>query len=604
MTVNFSGMSPGHVFGLFLVLIINLILTWKCSSSGLPCPTVCSCFLDTRGRKVVSCNQGGLTTIPFKEMESKIEIINVSAPEYNSNTLTMDPTIQDFKFLEEIHITRSNIPELGIHLFWDLKKLHILNLSQNNITQPLDVSFRGLSNLKELYLDDNRIHSLPSGTFRYLSSLKILSLQRNRIREMMPRMFEELGKLQVLKLSGNYLRELNPESFKDVLQDLRVLECQECSLDKINVQVYGYLPHLTHLDVGYNELELLVSEDFSNLTNLKYLGLERNKLSSLQNEQFVYASGLRKINLTKNRIFSISPTAFLNLINLTDLDLSHNKLENVDVTILQPISANLQKLSLSGNHIPIIKLKALLKTVPSLRNLQLNQAGLTNIPLDLLPDKLSVLGLSGNFLTFIIPEAIPATLLELDLTKNLFSGLSDGFLQRIEYVIRLSLDRNPWACNLCHIVPMLERVNVSNVLRNLKCKYPYRLEGRLLGELQTTDLNWCNAPEFSGDANYFLTENNNDKIRIIAATASIVLLLLTGIVMLSAFCYTRRHAAKYYTNEEKRTGETEAIFDNQSALFGDEKELSFKFPMDYSQKKITIATIDEELKKEPIINGA
>ncbi|KAF5294194.1 hypothetical protein FQR65_LT10905 [Abscondita terminalis] len=597
-------MSTRHVLGLFLILTINLILTWKCSSSAIPCPTVCSCFLDTRGRKVVSCNQGGLTTIPFTEMESKTEIINVSAPEYNLNSLTMDPTIQDFQNLEELHITRSNIPELGVHLFWNLKKLNVLNLSQNNITQPLDMSFRGLNNLKELYLDDNRIHSLPSGTFRYLSSLKILSLQRNRIHEMMPRMFEELGKLQVLKLSGNYLRELNPESFKDVLKDLRVLECQGCSLSQINSHVYGYLPHLTHLDLGYNELELLLSEDFSNLTNLKYLGLEGNKITTLQDKQFIYARGLRKINLTKNRISVINPTTFTNLKNLTELDLSYNKLEHVDVTILEPISRNLQKLSLSGNHISIGNLKILLKSVPSLRNLQLAEAGLTDVPVDLFPAKLSVLSLSGNFLTFIIPEAIPATLLELDLSRNRFSGLTESFLERIEYVIRLNLDKNPWACNLCHIMPMLERVNVSNVLGDLKCKHPYRLEGRFLGELHTSDLGWCNSPDFSGGANYFLTDNNDDKIGVIAATASILLLLLTGIVMLSAFCYTRRHAAKYYTNEEKRTAETEAIFDNQSALFGDEKELSFKFPMDYSQKKITIATIDEELKKEPIINGA
>lgn len=217
-------MSTHRVIQLFFVLTINIILTWLCSSRAIPCPSACSCFLDNRRRKVVACNHGGITEIPFREMESKTQVIRVTAPEYNYNTLTMDPTIQDFQNLEELHITRSNIPELGVHLFFPLKKLAVLNLSQNNITQPLDEGFRGLQNLKELYLDDNRIHSLPSGTFRYLSSLKVLSLQRNRIQEMMPRMFEQLGKLQVLKLSGNYLRELNYESFKDVLQ-VRFTNC-------------------------------------------------------------------------------------------------------------------------------------------------------------------------------------------------------------------------------------------------------------------------------------------------------------------------------------------------------------------------------------------
>lgn len=214
----FFRMSTRHILGVFFALTINFILSRLCSSSAIPCPTVCSCFLDSRGRKVVSCNQGGLVSIPFREMDPKSEVIKISAPEYNLNVLAMDPALQDFYNLEELHMTRSNIPELGTHLLWTLRKLTVLNLSQNNITQPLDESFRGLNNLKELYLDDNRIYSLPSGTFRYLLSLKILSLQRNRIQQMMPRMFEQLGKLQVLKLSGNYLRELNPESFKDVLQ--------------------------------------------------------------------------------------------------------------------------------------------------------------------------------------------------------------------------------------------------------------------------------------------------------------------------------------------------------------------------------------------------
>ncbi|KAK5646507.1 hypothetical protein RI129_004971 [Pyrocoelia pectoralis] len=597
-------MSRDHVSGLLLVLTINSIFPWMCSSSAIPCPTVCSCFLDTRGRKVVSCNQGGLTAIPFKEMESRIELINVSAPEYNLNTLTMDPTIQDFKFLEEIHITSSNIPELGVHLFWNLKKLSVLNLSQNNITQPLDASFRGLSNLKELYLDDNRIHSLPSGTFRYLLSLKILSLQRNRIREMMPRMFEELGKLQVLKLSGNYLRELNPESFKDVLKDLRVLECQGCSLHKINTQVYGYLPHLTHLDLGYNELEMLSTQDFSNLTNLKYIGLDGNKISALTADVFIHARGLKKINLTRNRISRINPGAFNNLNNLTELDLCYNKLENVDVTILEPIAENLQKLLLSGNHISMTNLRSLMTSVPQLRNLQLAEAGIYDIPVHVFPETLSVLNLSGNFLTALTSDAIPATLLDLDLSKNRFGGLSDGFLQRVEYIIRLNLDNNPWSCDLCHIVPMLERANVSSILRDVKCKYPYRLEGMLLGELRSSDLNWCSTPEFSGDVNYFLTGNEDGKVGITAATVAILLLLLAGAVGLIVICHGKMHAAIYYTNEEKRTAETEAIFDNQSALFGDEKELSFKFPVDYPQKKIAIATIDEELKKEPIMNEA
>lgn len=181
------------------------------------CPSECSCYLDHKGRMAVSCAEGGLTgPITLENVNTSTEVLRITAPETNPNTLTMSPAFQQFLQLEEIHITRSQIPQLGQHFFWGLKKLDILNLSQNSILQPLDHNFRGLSNLKELYLDDNQISSLPSGTFRYLHSLKILSIQRNRIREMTPRIFLEIGRLRVLKLSGNNLGELNPDVFKDV----------------------------------------------------------------------------------------------------------------------------------------------------------------------------------------------------------------------------------------------------------------------------------------------------------------------------------------------------------------------------------------------------
>lgn len=359
---------------------------------------------------------------------------------------------------------------------------------------------------------------------------------------------------------------------------------------------------MTHLDLGYNEFESLSSDDFCNLTSLIYLGLEGNKIFTLHDEQFVHAVTMKKINLSKNRIYRISPAAFLNLPNISELDLSYNKLEDLDKTCLEPISNTLQKLSLSGNHIPTSVLRTFLKGAPGLRDLQLADAGLTDVPPGLFPERLGVLNLSGNTLSFLLPDSVPEALLELDISRNRFKGLSDDFLQRIEFLTSLNLERNPWACDLCHIVPMLERANTSAALRDVKCQTPYIYEGRSLGALQMTDLNWCTSSSFPDGANFFLT-GDDDRIGIIAATASILLLLLTGIAVIGAFCYSRRHAAKYYTHEEKRTAESEAIFENQSALFGDERELSFKFPMDLNEKKISIATIDEEFKKEPIVNG-
>lgn len=197
-------------------LLLFLLSTYFYSSAS-KCPPKCSCYLDSKGRKTVECKEGGMIgPLTLVDVELNTRVLRITAPEDNMNSLQMSPDIQSFKKLEEIHITRSNVPILGKYFFYGLNKLEILNFAQNNITQILDHNFYGIVNLKELYLDDNTIFSLPSGTFTFIADLKVLSIQRNRIKELMPRMFLGLKKLKVLKLSGNYLRELKPEVFEDV----------------------------------------------------------------------------------------------------------------------------------------------------------------------------------------------------------------------------------------------------------------------------------------------------------------------------------------------------------------------------------------------------
>lgn len=194
-----------------------LFLACLCGPLSALCPSRCTCYLDNKGRNTVSCSEGGIIgTLDLFNMSADTEVLKITGPDDNRNQLTMSPVFHNYKKLEEIHITRSNIPQLGMHFFYELKKLDVLDLSQNNITQPLDHNFRGLLRLKELCLDDNRINSLPSGTFRFLQELKVLSIQRNRITMLMPRTFLAIGKLKVLKLSGNNLKELNPVVFEEV----------------------------------------------------------------------------------------------------------------------------------------------------------------------------------------------------------------------------------------------------------------------------------------------------------------------------------------------------------------------------------------------------
>ncbi|CAG9771869.1 unnamed protein product [Ceutorhynchus assimilis] len=580
-----------------------ILLALMASCSLALCPTKCSCYLDLKGRKTVLCKEGGyIGALNLNNISTDTQVIKITAPDDNNNMLTMSPAFQGYKQLEEIHITKSNIPQLGKLFFWGLKKLDVLNLSQNNITQPLDHNFLGLDKLKELYLDDNRIQSLPSGTFRHLRELKVLSIQRNRITEQASRMFMEIGKLKVLKLSGNNLMELNPEVFRDV-QELRHLECRGCALKKFSKDLYHLLPHLQFLDIGDNEIRTIHADDLRNLTNLKNLKLDGNRIAVLHDNTFCNQPALKRLSLGRNEITKITSNAFVELYNITELDLSYNKLEKIHEGAFEVISGTLEVLDLSGNQLKMHTLKEI-AFLDNLKELKLSSCGIMEVDnIKMFPNRLESLDLSNNHISIINTEFLPlASLHRLDISANRIRGIDEFNLQRLDKLKSLGLNNNPWSCDLCYIVPLLERANRSGTFSDIICQTPYTVRGKTLGMLQKAELTWCTAASYStGDADFFLISSDG-KIGIIAASMSVCLLFLTILAIIGALCYSRRHAARYYTHEEKMAYEGEHIFDNnQSPLFCD-GELSFKFPLD-GEKKMSIATIEDIKKEHSITNG-
>jgi hypothetical protein len=129
------------------------------------------------------------------------------------------------------------------------------------------------------------------------------------------------------------------------------------------------------------------------------------------------------------------------------------------------------------------------------------------------------------------------------------------------------------------------------------------VEGRKLGVVRMSELTWCTVPsQGSGDANFYLL-GEDGQLGLIAAGTSVSLLLLTVVGILGVLLYSRRHAAKYYTHEDKLAMDGDSIFDNHSPLFCDERELSFKFPLEGGERKLSVSTIDEIKKEHAITNG-
>lgn len=372
-------------------------------------------------------------------------------------------------------------------------------------------------------------------------------------------------------------------------------------MTELNNEIFHLLPHLGHLDLGDNEIKTLPNEKLRDLISLKHFDLDGNHISVIYDFTFVHQQILERLNLARNQITRISHGAFKDVRNLTELDLSHNKLEKFN--FLETLTESLQVLVLNGNQ---FKLDALdvLTNMSVLGTLRLAECDLTDIYANIFPPTLSVLDLAGNHLSVLSKEVLPPYLQQLDLSRNRFRGLGKDVLCFLDNTPRLKLENNLWSCDLCYIVPLLERVNKSAIFRDIICSSPYIMKGKKLEMISKKELTWCAVPSYSvSDANFFLI-GEDSRIGIIAAGTSVFLLVLTVFAIIGALCYSKRHAARYYTHEDKLAREGESIFDdpNHSPLFCD-GELNFKFPLDSGDKKISIATIDELKKEQMITNG-
>ncbi|KAJ8968719.1 hypothetical protein NQ317_019860 [Molorchus minor] len=541
----------------------SLILLWLSSSNAL-CPTSCNCKQTDKGLRKVSCTRGGMRDpIPTSEMDIDTEVLEISAPVDNHNTLSMTSIFQQFKHLQEVSIRRSNIHQIAMHAFWGVPSIKMLDLSFNSISAVFDHNFRGLVNLLELNLDDNRILKLQIGAFKHLTELRILSLRRNLLEELVPRIFSKLAKLHVLKLSENKFEEIDPEVFKD-LPDLHVLELRGCGLKRINTQLYHLLPYLSHLDLGNNQFQFLAEDEFQDLHRLHSLKLDGNLLPVILEKTFVNQQQLRYLCLARNRLAKITDTAFFNLTNLVEMDISFNKLSKLESFALRHVADTLQRVW----HLEVAHVK------------------LKYIPDRFFPDRIKKLNVSFNNLTSFSVQTIPRQLQELDISNNQLQGLNDSVIIKLETLKFVNLSGNPWSCSLCHITSILFRVNKTDLFKNFTCASPKNLQGKQLTSLRLEDVTTCNSKHKEDDSSF-----SNNKLGLIIGLVCIVIFGICSIVFVVCSC-VRRHS-RNLERQRKRVAENAGnSLGTATAIFCKE-EISFKFPLDLTERKMSVSTIDE-----------
>lgn len=391
-----------------------------------------------------------------------------------------------------------------------------------------------------------------------------------------------------------------------LLQELKIFECRRCGLRNINPQMYNLLPHLTTLDLGENDFQYLPYDEFQDLHKLKYLWLDGNHLSVVLEKLFVVQRQLERVSFARNRLAKVTNTAFFNVTTLQELDISFNSLYRLEPLIFHPLAESLQKLWISGNKIPVTDIKDVLHTIGHIRHVELAYMKFSEIPPDMFNNpKLQYLNLAGNNLSTIpieIFKSLP-NLIELDLTRNQFTGFSERIMTKLERIPIIHLQHNPWGCDLCNIVPMLHRLNktVGKNFKSLKCASPRSLAERTLSTLHESDLKWCGEPDELDEENTLTNIFKKHGLVIIIVVTSLgVLVILVGTIAIVRVCCFKRTTPNFYFEEDKRHSSQnqtqETVIDAATTVFGQNGEISFKFPLEMAEMKMSVSTID--VKKE------
>ncbi|KAJ8785767.1 hypothetical protein J1605_006727 [Eschrichtius robustus] len=254
-------------------------------------------------------------------------------------------------------------------------------------------NLEGNKYITHMDLRDNRLTDLDLSS---LCNLEQLHCERNQLRELTLSGFS----LRTLYASSNTLVEHIP---------LEVLDIQHNLLTRLPDTLFSKALNLESLPSACTGEE--------SLSALQLLYLTNNLLTDQCVPVLVGHPHLRILHLANNQLQTFPASKLNKLEQLEELNLSGNKLKTIPTTIAN--CKRLHTLVAHSNHISIF---------PEI--LQLPQ--------------IQFVDLSCNDLTeILIPEALPATLQDLDLTGNTNLVLEHKTLDTFSHITTLKIDQKP-----------------------------------------------------------------------------------------------------------------------------------------------------------------
>ncbi|XP_029166469.1 asporin-like [Nylanderia fulva] len=205
----------------------------------------------------------------------------------------------------EAQCSKLKLRKIPLNLNVDIQ---MLNLIGNYLKELTKDSLHPYKKLAYIYLGDNSITELDEEAFANQPYLKLLDLRLNDCDTLSKSLFQ-LPYLHTLYLGYNHL---NDSVFKvKVTSPLRLLQLTENKLTTIpNI---GVQPTLLNLNVSYNKITSISTEDLAPFCSLKELDLTGNSISfkagSYDCQRFIAWVKLRQIKIKPDDLYNCTETA-------------------------------------------------------------------------------------------------------------------------------------------------------------------------------------------------------------------------------------------------------------------------------------------------------
>ncbi|XP_077977785.1 uncharacterized protein LOC144433353 [Glandiceps talaboti] len=259
--------------------------------------------------------------------------------------------------------------------------------------------------------------------------------------------------------------------------------------------------NVTRLDLRFNRIQEIGSEDLAGLLGLRELILTKNNLTELNSSSLKDQINLEKLVIAGNKLTSLPEDIFSKMKNMRNLNLAQNKIRHLPSNVFASLG-KLEELDLSGNKLRLLDRK-LFENQSALKTLKLNW----NRPLEIEYgvfdelENLQTLGLLDTGLSHIRSGIFRSLgkVTKLDLERNRLLSIKKYDLEGLDNLAYLQLKNNTIqrieAGAFDHIPKVKTlRLSLNNILEIRTDVFSS------LHELQILDLSFNKIAEFENEA--------------------------------------------------------------------------------------------------------